>query len=88
MSFRVWSKTITVIDDKMTGVSAKTTREKAKVGLREMARILKCSPSWIWDLEKGNRRWTGNHAKKYIAWLVEKSPMYYRKGANDAKDNG
>lgn len=77
MSIRRY-KTITVIDNALTGRVAKTIRTKAGVGLREVARLLDCSPSWICDLESGTRCWTGKKAVAYDKWLEKKHPMTFR----------
>jgi predicted transcriptional regulator len=54
-----------VIDDKALGRELNKKRMAKGVKLREVAREMKFSASYICDLEKGRRQWSADLEKKY-----------------------
>lgn len=52
-------------DDKILGNSLKKQRESKNLSLREVARRMKVSQSYICDLEHGRRIWSADLEKRY-----------------------
>jgi len=55
----------TIQDDKILGAQLKKKREKAGLPLREVARQMGLSASYICDLEHGRRSWSADLKKRY-----------------------
>lgn len=50
---------------KTLGAKMRAARLKADIGLREMARRMVLSPTFIHQLETGTRRWTDRYQRFY-----------------------
>ncbi len=57
------------INTEKTGKSARETRKRKKVSLRQAAKQISVTPSYLSDLERGNRSWNGKKAQEYLVWL-------------------
>ena len=53
------------IDNEKIGLALSGLRLRARIGLREMARLLDISHSFLCQLEKGNRTWTDDLRIRY-----------------------
>jgi len=51
------------------GPLLKAEREKAGVQAKDIAEALNVSPSYLHDLERGNRRWTNELVESYMKAL-------------------
>ncbi len=60
-----------VIDSKATGLNAAKVRKAKGWSYRDTAAALCCSASYLSDLEKGHRAWTGHIGQTYLK-LLEK----------------
>lgn len=54
-----------VPNDRAMGAAMRTKRERARVGLREMARRVRLSPSYLCHLEHGENRWSPEMIELY-----------------------
>lgn len=55
------------------GARARLARGEQGLGLRELARLLGCSVSYLSDLERGLRAWSGPVAQAYLRLLEMKA---------------
>lgn len=53
-----------------TGRDMARRRDAAGIGLRQLARTLKLSATYVGDLEKGRREWTMALVRKYLNGLA------------------
>lgn len=60
--------------------TVKKLREKAGIGLRDMARLVGVSPAFLCDVEHGRRTLSPELRRKYEGLVVDES---LRKGASD-----
>lgn len=51
------------------GRAVRTERERRGIGLRQLARRVKCSPAFLSDMERGNRSWQGPVARRVLTTL-------------------
>lgn len=58
-------KTVVVIDQALTGYSARRLREHAKLSLRKVAKEMGISAPFLSDLENGKRNWTRTKAVQF-----------------------
>ena len=59
------TKQITVTDDEATGQTARDLRVGNGIGLRQLARRIGFSSSYVCDLEHGRRAWSDDLVKRY-----------------------
>lgn len=58
-------KTVVVIDQALTGYSARRLREFAQLSLRKVAKEMGISAPFLSDLENGKRNWTRTKAVQF-----------------------
>ena len=60
-------------DWKALGERVRKKRERRGIGVRELARLVKCTPAYISDLERNNRAsWYGTVAQRVLDYLKVK----------------
>ena len=63
-----------VHDDRQVGRALRKLRVAASISLRDMARHLDLSPSYISDLELGRRTWREKLVTEYLKYLPKDAP--------------
>ena len=70
-------KTIQVIDHEATGQVWRERRKELKISLREAARRMGLSASFVSDLELGRRNWTEELEQKFHNVLTDLGPKSF-----------
>lgn len=66
-------RTVQLIDHRRTGDDVRVARKRAGISLREFARRLGVSASFVCDLEHGDRNWTEGRFAKAMRVLAQRN---------------
>jgi len=66
----VTGETWEAVDDHATGARQRRNREQVKVSLRQLAKMMGKSPTFVSHLERGMRHWSVELGRSYVACLA------------------